>query len=480
MIGYPSLNKDYSLHLTPAGGFICGSRETARPVQLPDYANFNPFDGRMPVLSIMDMRRINISAVEFLCCCDGSLSFDAIIAQLQEHFKVDKDRVIECISEFTDTTVQNDHITLLDEPCKQDIRMTGSKEALYPVHAVIELTDTCNLTCRYCYRDAEFFCNAQKTKTKFVPLDRMIEMCKILHTNGVKIIELSGGEPSLYPHAAEVINYCSEHFGLVSLVTNGTCITEDIAEQIAKAMNIVIGLSLDGACEETVDHIAGVPGTFERVCEGLKLLVKNDLFIRVGMTVTRENMNEMEDTLLLAKDIGVTAFTMSLPSPIGRAKANEDYELEHDEISEIMETMARLKQEHEQFMATMDNVREDQYCGAGKRSIAVSPDGDIRACALGSHNELMHLGNLWDDGYHEIFHGEISKFYQNVPYPSPEECEGCNLQAFCNRCFVRAATVIGGNVTECKWAQKNGFYDFVDKHGLPRLTDRSDSTVSVV
>jgi hypothetical protein len=130
MNGYPLLNEEYSLHLNPEGGWVCGSTDTARPIILPDFVNFNPFNGQIPTLRLIDMQKINTSGVEFLRSCDGSLDYDAIIARLQNHFKVDKDTVIECISGFIEEAIQKNHISMLEKSCKQNIKITGSRNLL--------------------------------------------------------------------------------------------------------------------------------------------------------------------------------------------------------------------------------------------------------------------------------------------------------------------------------------------------------------
>jgi radical SAM protein with 4Fe4S-binding SPASM domain len=80
----------------------------------------------------------------------------------------------------------------------------------------------------------------------------------------------------------------------------------------------------------------------------------------------------------------------------------------------------------------------------------------------------MHLGNIINEDYHAIFNTKLSRIYQNLTPPNQDDCEGCKYAVYCNKCFVRAATIIhdSDDTTECKWAEKVGWNDQMAKQGL--------------
>ncbi len=92
---------------------------------------------------------------------------------------------------------------------------------------LLELCDNCNLHCPVCFADS----NKQKERN-FKPLEEIKKQIDFLHTKASHaILQLSGGEPTLYPHLLEVIKYANPLFSAVQLNTNGILLAED--EQMA-------------------------------------------------------------------------------------------------------------------------------------------------------------------------------------------------------------------------------------------------------
>lgn len=106
-------------------------------------------------------------------------------------------------------------------------------------------TRKCNYECGFCFHTA---------KTSFVlPIEKMKIGLRILAENGMKKLNLSGGEPFLYPHiVGPIIQYCKEelHLESVSIVSNGSKIKEKFFIQYGKYLDI-LAVSVDSFDENT-------------------------------------------------------------------------------------------------------------------------------------------------------------------------------------------------------------------------------------
>lgn len=91
----------------------------------------------------------------------------------------------------------------------------------------IEVTDTCDLACPGCYRS---------TLEGHAPLERVkSDILELKRSLNCDAIAIAGGEPLLYPHLIEVIEFITEQ-GLKSRVlTNGLSLTWDLAKELKKA-----------------------------------------------------------------------------------------------------------------------------------------------------------------------------------------------------------------------------------------------------
>ncbi|UCG91264.1 MAG: radical SAM protein [candidate division WOR-3 bacterium] len=126
-------------------------------------------------------------------------------------------------------------------------------------------TDRCNLQCSMCFVKLR----------KPAPEMEIEQWCEII--NQIKAfrprIHLSGGEPFCYPAITDLIA-CVKKYGLfLAITTNGTYLDEYAQKIVAMKVNR-INISIDGP-SEIHDKIRGVPGTFDRVVNGLQKTVRS-------------------------------------------------------------------------------------------------------------------------------------------------------------------------------------------------------------
>ncbi len=80
-------------------------------------------------------------------------------------------------------------------------------------HIVIEVNQTCNISCKACYKDKSNFSK---------PLDEIRrEVDLAMSKRNLMLVSIAGGEPTLHPDLPEVIRYIAGKGLLVQLLTNG-------------------------------------------------------------------------------------------------------------------------------------------------------------------------------------------------------------------------------------------------------------------
>ncbi len=110
------------------------------------------------------------------------------------------------------------------------------------------LTNLCNYKCTYCF--GKF---PDKTQLTFEQACAVVDnIARYFSKNGITggRINLAGGEPLLCPYLEELLDYINAYGIKVSVITNGSLLTEDIIKGW-KDKVYCIGLSIDTALVET-------------------------------------------------------------------------------------------------------------------------------------------------------------------------------------------------------------------------------------
>ncbi|MGA2328160.1 MAG: tetraether lipid synthase Tes [Bryobacteraceae bacterium] len=114
----------------------------------------------------------------------------------------------------------------------------------------IDLTNRCNLTCPVC------FANANAAGYLYEPsLEQVRRMLSALRNEkpvANRIIQFSGGEPTIYPHFLEALRMADEMgFSHIQCATNGVMFTDlEFAMQAKEAGLHTLYLQFDGVCED--------------------------------------------------------------------------------------------------------------------------------------------------------------------------------------------------------------------------------------
>ena len=170
-----------------------------------------------------------------------------------------------------------------------------------PNFFLIDLTQACNYSCKYCLRNPESEGRRMSAEMLDRILDRILELCETHHYTHISI-QPWGGEPLL--EFDKILHICErmKTSGIavnISLETNGSRITEEIATKLVEE-KICVGISIDGP--EAIHDAqrvtnAGAP-TFAEVTRGIRRLQEAGMKDIGSITVvTRQSLEHMEEIL---------------------------------------------------------------------------------------------------------------------------------------------------------------------------------------
>ncbi|KSW12511.1 heme biosynthesis protein [Pyrodictium occultum] len=330
-----------------------------------------------------------------------------------------------------------------------------------PFLVVWNFTNMCNLRCLHCYQRAD------RPLPNELTLEEKLRVVDQLDRAGVAAVALSGGEPTIHPHFYTVLHEIASRGMYAAVATNGWTFAD--IEKLEKARKLglrYVEVSVDSAKPERHDRFRGVPGAWQRAVKALENAVKLGINHGMAVTVTKINIDEVEDILDLAESIGVKRVVFFNFVPTGRGKENMWLDLDPVEREEFLRTIFKEMQRRKiEIVSTAPQygrvalqlsggskvapthfyVGNDPVvkavaefvggCGAGRIYAAIEPEGTVTPCVF----LPIPVGNLREKTFWDIWsnaplfkllrdRSKLKSFCGKCPYRNI--CGGCRARAY--------------------------------------------------
>ena len=330
------------------------------------------------------------------------------------------------------------------------------------------LLERCNLRCRHCYQesytvpDPDFeFLNSVLNQY----IETVEHFCKCSGSRIPAHLTLTGGEPFLYSDFFKLIRKVADfknQYGKQfrwSILTNGTLLDDQIAQNLRRLGAACVQISLDGM-EQTHDSIRA-PGSFKQAVRGIQCLKKAGIHTMISFTVSRMNQHEFIDVAELAYRLGVDHIwsdrliptshemmeqmlspeeTVTFFQTMKAARRRIDDLYFENNRSFFQRLFSLFRKPHKTCLAMnralqfLESKSPVYRCSAGRTLVAVLPDGTVLPC----RRLPIPAGNLHDQSLLEIY--KNSELFQHLRTDKPDcgECKYLHSCAGGLRCLAYA------------------------------------------
>src|SRR5213079_972400 len=173
-----------------------------------------------------------------------------------------------------------------------------------PVEVSLEVTRRCPLECQHCYNNLAMGDLAARNRE--LSKEEYASILTELADMGVIWLLFTGGEIFARKDFLEIYTMAKEKGFLITLFTNGTLITEKIADYLLEWPPFAIEITLYGRTKETYEALTQIPGSYERCLRGIKLLRERGLPLKLKSVATSINKHEISAMRQFAEEeIGV-------------------------------------------------------------------------------------------------------------------------------------------------------------------------------
>ncbi len=323
-----------------------------------------------------------------------------------------------------------EHISrLVSRPAGKIRRVLRGKECVKFLY--LEVTHRCNLRCICCYT------GAGSEKPDALTLAEQKSVVRQAQHMGARMVSLSGsGEPLLYPHIRELIDYIRWLGMRITIFTNGTTLDRETADWLI-SRRVETYFKLYSRDPAVVDKMVGRQNAYKwveydcggrfRIPTGLKYLLdamrKTDKknLVCVEAVITRLNNNSLAEVARFTTASGVMLY---LETPIFSGRAIENYEvisLSGDEYHLLYKELAGILGE-EYF------EKHRRHPCPVERNPAVWTNGDIGFCS----SRPANIGNVRET--------PLKKLFTKAQKEKQEQDASIVIDGLGGKCFRSCAT----------------------------------------
>jgi hopanoid biosynthesis associated radical SAM protein HpnH len=182
-------------------------------------------------------------------------------------------------------------------------KMTKEGRKRYPTVLMLEPLYTCNLAC--------IGCSVERHTGKLK--DRMtLEQCfTAVDECGAPIVNLCGGEPTLYPELKELVAGLVERDKYILCCTNALKLDTKVFDVIPPYKQLFLMIHLDGM-RETHDYVCNKEGVFDKAVAMIKEAKQRGYTVMINTTVFKETaVQEVEEMCRMVESLKADGILVS-------------------------------------------------------------------------------------------------------------------------------------------------------------------------
>lgn len=329
-----------------------------------------------------------------------------------------------------------------------------------------ELTFRCGLHCKHCYTDCynkpDFIKDELDTKKIKLILDKV-------YGAGVIWLCFTGGDALTRKDFLDIYAYAKNKGFIISIFTNAYSMTKETADYFGKSPPFVLEITLNAVTKKKYEQISQVKGSFEKVMDGVKMIMQRKLTLKIKTQVTKDNLEELPKIKKFVEDLGLN-FN---PSPFLHARLDKNLgpcslRIKPEEVAgldkRLFNTSNKLfnddcrlilnsknqspKTNHRTPNVTHQKPNTNLFSCAigGGDGIHIDPYGNLVPCICIRESKI----NLLKESVEQA-RNRILSWVRSKTFPINSKCEACLIKDDCRLCPGKALLDTGSLGEPVEW-----------------------------
>ncbi len=318
---------------------------------------------------------------------------------------------------------------------EQEIHEAAAADRLLSME--IEFSRICNFHCSYCYVDEKTECNNELSRGE---IKDIILQAKDL---GARKIIILGGEPSIYPHLAEMLHFLNQEGLEIEMFTNGSGIDANLANLLAR-YKVRIALKMNSRNEQIQDKLAGKKGAYQLIKKAFAELKNvgypsNDLFLAISTVICQQNIKELPSLWKWLREKNIEPY-FEVITPQANVLENSWLKVSPEELKEVFTKLSLIDQQVFGRNWEPQPPLVGNKCMRHQVSCLVTATGDVMPCV----GVTIPLDNIRKNKLASILkNSEVITNLKNYREMITGECKACEKADECYGCRGAAYQLTG-------------------------------------
>lgn len=297
----------------------------------------------------------------------------------------------------------------------------------------IEFNQTCNLRCIYCYA------LDNPGNRNELTVDEFKDVISQAKGMGARKIIILGGEPLLYPHILEMIEYIRSLSMEIELFTNGTKVTPEMAKALYDN-EVRVVLKMNTFDESLQDTLSGRKGSYQLIQSALENLKSAGYPsethpLGVSSIICQQNIDELPTMWQWLRDQNILPY-FEMMTPQGGARRHNMLEIDTRQVEDFFHRIAEIDRVKYGHNWEPKPPLVGGECLRHQFSCAVNSEGYVQSCV----GITIPIGNLRKNTLKDILRDsevvqDLKSYRDMIKGPCSEcekinECYGCRGTAY--------------------------------------------------
>lgn len=285
---------------------------------------------------------------------------------------------------------------------------------------------------------------SKKNQPGHMPINIALEAIEQAAEMGMESMQLSGGDPLLYPHLTEVISAAAKHPNVFVFMNSvGTRVSEEKVKELLDAGLMAWNFSIDTLDHKLYQELRGVKNALDKILTAIETVRKvakdyPDFCINYMTVITNKNYRELPELFSHCLKTGVASIYLMnvygdtegesllsveeindfreniVPEIMKRINEISPYQIVRENAEKVLATFFSRENSDENYAKgiywdSTESVRA--ACKTPEHYALIEPNGKVLPCCLVEISHEGEVGNMFekslkevwvDDGYKEF------------------------------------------------------------------------------